>query len=209
MTGTAITPQAQAVAQTRKGIGHLLEASERPLAVLTSPHPTADWRLLCELCRPYDRLELPLNDVSDLIARLPSAEQEQDRARQIAQALQADGSRKAIVAMVAMLIDAFPSGRPANPEAYLDAIVYDLLAMRFSASVVAMACQSVRRTHKFLPSISEIIEAANTAVEEFEAAERHALRSAEMIERLRKIAAKGREEVSRHLNENAEDFSAP
>lgn len=206
MNGTGIaTTRPSLPASPARGIGRLLEASERGLTQLEPPFPSLDYR---ELCGHSDTVrERSLEDAIALLAKFPSAEQERDRAAQISRAMKAGSDRKAIVGMVAMLIDAFPSGRPANPEAYLDTIVHDLLSLRYSPEVVALACRNIRRTSKFLPSVSEIMEAAENAYSHFETSRRHATNCADHIERATRNVAAVRQAVSRHPNENPENFS--
>lgn len=51
--------------------------------------------------------------------------------------------------------------QPPNPEVYFESCVYHLLDEEFQPSVVAAACQRLQRSHRFLPEVSEIIEACN------------------------------------------------
>jgi hypothetical protein len=207
MNGTALTTQHRASAPptASKGTSKLLAASERGLAVLERPFPPSDFRDLTTLAHGLN--EQTLGAAIELLANLPSADSEKARAMQIAQVRDRGPDLKATVGMVAMLVDAFPSGRPANPEGYLDAIVHDLVAMRFSPEVVALACQTIRRSCKFLPSVSEVIEGASAALGHFDASRVHALRAAELIERLRLSVARARERALQHPKLGSEQFS--
>lgn len=193
MTGLTLTAQGRAnppITHSRS-TGKALAATEKGLSILERPHSSEDHRSLLTFVDSL--LERDLHAALELQARLPTAESEKGRAQQILHLMDRGPDTKATVGMVALLVDAFPSGRPANPEGYLDAIVHDLVSMRFSPEVVSLACQTVRRSSKFLPSVSEIIEAANEARKHFDECQRAAIWAANCLERLERNIAKARE----------------
>jgi hypothetical protein len=59
---------------------------------------------------------------------------------------------------VGMLIGCFPNASLPNPEVFASTLIYDLLDLRISDAAFELACREIRRTQKFLPAISEIIE---------------------------------------------------
>ncbi|PHY12850.1 hypothetical protein CSW58_09815 [Caulobacter sp. B11] len=66
-------------------------------------------------------------------------------------------------AMVGMLVDAFPNGRPQNAVAYMESILHDVVDMGFSAVAIAMACRELRRSSRFLPTVAEVVGACGEA----------------------------------------------
>lgn len=92
-------------------------------------------------------------------------------------------------AIVAMLLDVYPSGRPANLTAYADAILHDLIVMRFTPTAVALGCEALRRTLKFLPSVGEVIEACSNAKERLAQKRKHHDYLAGKVARVRVIAS--------------------
>lgn len=115
---------------------------------------------------PGERLQWARENQS-LLASIPTANDEAQRAEDIRRALTGAPDRRATVGLIAMLLDSYPTGRPPNLAAYADAIVHDLVAMGYSAPVVALACQTLRRTSKWLPSVAEVLQAAQDAAELF------------------------------------------
>lgn len=57
---------------------------------------------------------------------------------------------------VALLFDA-RARQPANPEAYVNTLVFDLVDLGYPPAVVAAACQRLRRETVFVPEIAEVI----------------------------------------------------
>ncbi len=108
----------------------------------------------------------------------------------IVEAKTAPPDRAQTIALVAMMLDAYPHGRPANLSAYADSLVHDLLDLKFSPAVVAMACRSIRRTSKFLPSVAELVEAAETAKRSLSDAIAGANHTAGALEKARSILIK-------------------
>lgn len=111
----------------------------------------------------------------------------------IVEALRAEvnkpASPKANLAMVGILLDTFPAGRPANLAAYLAAIVHDVTALGFTPSEVATACQTIRRSNTFLPSVAEIVAACTKARDEWQGALQLAERHVDIIAKVRALAS--------------------
>lgn len=102
--------------------------------------------------------------IKNAIVRLSSelsggpSKQEIDGLKQIIQtAVDTSPDEAVIYAAVGWLLDS-RSKQPPQPEVYFKTIVYDLVDEGFSPFIVVEACQQARRTLKFLPEVSEIIE---------------------------------------------------
>jgi hypothetical protein len=87
------------------------------------------------------------------------------------QSVSAPARREAVLVLVATLIDAYPTQKIANPAVYLHALVEDLTEERFSEPAVAAACRQLRRTTRFAPAISEVLEACRAKRATFDAIE--------------------------------------
>lgn len=61
---------------------------------------------------------------------------------------------------VANLIGSYPNANITDPETFISALIFDLLDARMPDSVVYLACQTIRRTSRFLPTIAEVFQAA-------------------------------------------------
>lgn len=183
--------QSQAVAAASR-VGKLLATAEAGLSVLDLPATQEDFRALVFATGDVYAAE-PRGkwgpEEAALLTRLPSSRSEAERAASIEQAMEAAPDRRAIVGLIAMLLDGYPSGRPPNLEAYADTIVHDLCSIGFSAAVVAMGCRILRRRSRFLPAVAEVIEAATEARDQF----RSAATSASMIARRIAVLEKRRE----------------
>jgi hypothetical protein len=66
-------------------------------------------------------------------------------------------------ALIGMLLDAFPHSRPPNLAAYAGSMLHDITREGFSPAVVVRACQDLRTTLKYPPSIAEMLEACREA----------------------------------------------
>ena len=71
--------------------------------------------------------------------------------------------RNASRALIGLLLDSFPAGRPPDFNRYADAILHDVVDLGFSPQILARACQTVRRTSRFLPAVAEVIAACDEA----------------------------------------------
>jgi hypothetical protein len=60
---------------------------------------------------------------------------------------------------IRMLLASFPNANPGNAEAYLGAMVEEVLAAFPSVPALESACSHIRKTVKFPPTIAEVIEA--------------------------------------------------
>jgi len=67
--------------------------------------------------------------------------------------------RKAQVAKhVSLLVGSFPNAAPGNPEVYVMMLVEEIIADAPSVPVLESTRRIIRRTQKFLPAISEVLE---------------------------------------------------
>jgi hypothetical protein len=96
---------------------------------------------------------------------------------------------RASIIMVGMLVDAFPNSRASG--SFIDAATHDAVSMGFTPYEIAAACQAIRRTSKFLPSISEFLDACGKARDNFKSALYMAERLASCIERARVAIEEG------------------
>jgi hypothetical protein len=60
---------------------------------------------------------------------------------------------------IALLLSCYSNANPGNPEAYVGMMVEEVMAACPTLVVLESACSKLRRTLKFLPAISEVIEA--------------------------------------------------
>ncbi len=102
-----------------------------------------------------------------LLTRLPTAQSETERAEALRADIEAGPDRRASLALVSQLLDAFPNGRPANLPVYAASITHDLCAIGLSPVLVARTCQRVRRTARFLPTVAEMIDAGEAVRKEY------------------------------------------
>jgi vacuolar-type H+-ATPase subunit I/STV1 len=60
---------------------------------------------------------------------------------------------------VSLLVGSFPNANPADPEVYTKMLIEEIMAAEPSVVSLESACRSIRRSAKFLPTISEVLEA--------------------------------------------------
>ena len=60
---------------------------------------------------------------------------------------------------IALLIGSFPNANPADPETYTKMLIEEVAAAALTATALEAACRKVRRTAKFIPTISEVLAA--------------------------------------------------
>lgn len=89
---------------------------------------------------------------------------------------------------VATLVAAFPNAAPASPEIFMSTLIYDLLDLRIPDAILVEACRRLRRTSKFLPSISEVVRAAESLREDWR-----------MVEALPTMATQARAQLEENL----------
>lgn len=71
-----------------------------------------------------------------------------------------------------VLLGCYPNARPPDPEAYVKALLYDVADLAIPDAIVALTAQQVRRTCKFVPTISEFLDLAQKNLERFESVTR-------------------------------------
>jgi hypothetical protein len=60
---------------------------------------------------------------------------------------------------IGLLLSSYPNANPGNEEAYVSAMVGEVLTVRFSEIALKLACSQIRKTSKFPPTTAEVIEA--------------------------------------------------
>lgn len=93
----------------------------------------------------------------------------QEMAGSLQQGLRTPPTREVATMVVGQLLAAYPTSKIANPEAFFDTLVFDLLDEGFPDIVMAAACQQLRRSSKFMPAIAEVIEACRSKKETYTA----------------------------------------
>lgn len=104
------------------------------------------------LCRQPD----PRGYVEDLCRHCPADEMLVSVITSTHAALGEVAHRDLTRTAVALLFDA-RARQPANPDAYINALVFDLVDLGFQPGVVAGACQRLRREMVFVPEIAEVL----------------------------------------------------
>jgi hypothetical protein len=75
-----------------------------------------------------------------------------------------DGMTRSQVAKhVSLLIGSFPNANPGDPETYTKMLIEEIMAAVVSVVSLETACRNIRRSAKFLPTISEVLEAIKEA----------------------------------------------
>jgi hypothetical protein len=69
-------------------------------------------------------------------------------------------TEKGIRRQVGLMLGAFPNARPHDPEVYVTTLIYDALDLGLPDAVVAQTCQHIRRSQKFVPTVSEFLDTA-------------------------------------------------
>lgn len=67
-------------------------------------------------------------------------------------------TRRYIAKQVAVLLGSIPNGAPADPEVYTAMLIEEVLALEVCKHAIESGMRRVRRTTKFLPAISEVLE---------------------------------------------------
>lgn len=73
-------------------------------------------------------------------------------------------------AEIARLIGAYPNARPHDVETYVTAMLFDVRSTRVPDVVLVAACQALRRTLKFAPTIAELLEACDVILKHWRCA---------------------------------------
>lgn len=161
-TEVTTTPKrAPAPAARSEQYERALQNTEQALAALD--RPLLERGDFVEACRIAERRGPA--EARALLPRLPSLQACEARQTDITAALAAPPNRKGYRAIIALMVDAFPSGRPPNLDVYASCILHDLCEMGFTPLEVVAACRAIRRDPKrvFLPSVGEVIGACEEA----------------------------------------------
>lgn len=107
-------------------------------------------------------IEAALRENRARLAALPRQDQA-DRLARIGREACRTCTPSIVTQEVARLIGSFPNASIASPEVYISALVFDILDMRIPDAVVVLTCQKLRRSSRFVPTISEVLEMADAA----------------------------------------------
>lgn len=106
-----------------------------------------------------ERIQQALDHNRRCLDALPSEEALRPLVETVRKAL-AFTSERNIKRHVGMLIGSFPNANATNPETYAAALIYDLLDCRIPDAILILTCQEIRRSARFLPTISEVLQTA-------------------------------------------------
>ncbi|CAN1529417.1 hypothetical protein MCEMIH16_01351 [Caulobacteraceae bacterium] len=121
--------------------------------------------------------------VREGLALAPSGQEVADYLARMKEADSTAPDPRASIIMVGMLVDAFPNSRASG--AFIDAATHDAVSMGFTPYHLATACQKLRRTSKFLPSIAEFLAECASARKHMQSAISLAERMQDRIEQAR------------------------
>jgi len=116
---------------------------------------------------PVERIRLAADENRRKLEALP----DQGDLRQLAEAVEkalSICSEKGARRHVAHLIGAFPNASPTDPETYVAALVFDVLDCQIPDAILLLTCQEIRRTSRFVPTISEVIGTAQHYLSEWQ-----------------------------------------
>lgn len=114
-----------------------------------------------------ERIHQALDHNRRCLDTLPSEEALRPLVETVRKAL-AISSERNIKRHVGMLIGSFPNANATNPETYAAALIYDLIDCRIPDAVLIQTCQQIRRSSRFLPTISEVLKDAKFYLAEWE-----------------------------------------
>lgn len=110
-------------------------------------------------------------------------------------ALQAQPDRVVVQTAIALMLDA-RTRLPPNPQAYIEALTYDLTDMGFPPAAVVAGCQRVRREAVFVPEIAEVVAACREASNRYRLQAHHAERASEEVLRMQEVIYRLNEELT-------------
>jgi hypothetical protein len=137
-----------------------LAASEKRFLIDPTARPWtyAKWQELIAMTDPYP---LSPERAKQALAIAPDIQAVRSYISELETAATAQPEPRASIVMVGMLVDAFPNSRASG--SFIDSATHDAAAMGFTPYDIAAACRAIRRTSKFLPSISEFLDACAKA----------------------------------------------
>lgn len=145
-----------------------------------TPWKSGEWRDVIAMTEGYP---LSPERARQALAIAPDPQAVKSYISELDIAATAQPEPRASIIMVGMLVDAFPNSRASG--SFIDAATHDAVSMGFTPYEIAAACQAIRRTSKFLPSISEFLDACAKARDTIKAALYLAEKLAGRIERAR------------------------
>lgn len=175
---TASTPRSPSAAPRSSGqqtaailqAAQILEEPWRLSDELFATHPGWYRGLFGELpqideLRHPDYADRARRKAEDILELLPSEEVLAPLLSSLAKLEGAALDRRHTLALIAAMVAGFPNGRPPDPEAYIQGLLHEVMSAGHKPAVVARATRVLARTSKFLPNISEVLEACATAAE--------------------------------------------
>jgi hypothetical protein len=68
---------------------------------------------------------------------------------------------------IGLLVSSFPNANPGNADAYVGAMVGEVLTVSFSEMALKLACSQIRKTKDFTPTTAEVIKAIEEQQEQW------------------------------------------
>ncbi|MFO1131163.1 MAG: hypothetical protein U1E16_03970 [Hyphomicrobiales bacterium] len=143
---------------------------------------------------PVERIQQALEENRRNLEALP----DQDELEQLVEAVEkalSICSEKGARRHVARLIGAFPNASLTDPETYIAALVFDVMDCQIPDAILLLTCQQIRRTSRFVPTISEVIGTAQHYLSQWQ----QVLASTESLHRTRENLAYATQSAYRTL----------
>lgn len=120
---------------------------------------------------PLASIQRAIDDNKKLLANLPSDSEVQNIAAVADQALSVT-TENVVDKQIGLLLGAYPNAAPTNPEAYVALLKFDIIDAGIPDAITFMTCRELRRTQKFLPTISEFLSIAKRHIDHWSLARR-------------------------------------
>lgn len=115
-----------------------------------------------------------LEDCKTALERLPTIDVI-DRALAVLDAALTVRTERAVREHIGVMIGSFPNPRPPSPEIYVDALIFDAMDSEIPDGIVALACQEIRRTSEFVPTVKRFLDQAEMLRRKWQVARDHSL----------------------------------
>lgn len=96
---------------------------------------------------------------AEYLAAMPPAPQLEALLAACNEALAVPRERRAVAALIGLMVDGFPNGRPHQPEVYVTTLVHEAMAGGYPLPAIAQACRQIAREARFLPAAAEFLAA--------------------------------------------------
>ncbi|GJD64419.1 hypothetical protein [Methylobacterium frigidaeris] len=143
----------------------------------------------------YEAKRYALKVLRDAVARFPAPHELAMAAEALSGAIQAPPDRAVVQTAIALMLDA-RTRLPPNPQAYIEALTYDLTDMGFPPAAVVAGCQRVRREATFMPEIAEVVAACREASNRYRLQAHHAERASDEVLRMQEVIYRLNEELA-------------